>query len=259
MEDPITNAKNLTQEVLPIMNHYGFTDLNLDIEHTQNASSAAQMHFLQFMQTVKNELKKEPGRTLTVDVTTVDLLSNNNLIKPREAAKIADLVVVMAYDYHSQGSQVTGPVAPLSGAGIVSEYDTEAAIQNALLLMPRQKIILGVPLYGYEWETLGTVPRSAIIPNSGFAASNRRAEKLVAECATCSAQFDQTAQEAYVIYSDPATNTYHQIFYPTSKSTAEKIALAETNDLKGLALWSLGYEGQTILNPLQSYLQKSTE
>jgi spore germination protein YaaH len=254
MQDPVTHAGNLTGEVLPIMDKYGFTNLNLDIEHTRAASEAAQESFLAFTKAIRDDLKKDHNKTLTVDVTTMDLIDPTTLIRPKEVAKLSDDVVIMAYDYHSTGSSVTGPVAPLNGAGISSEYDTQAAVQNALLSIPRQKILLGVPLYGYEWDTLGSVPRSAIIPNSGNAASNRRVEKLVSDCATCSAKFDTMSQEAYVIYSDPQTNTYHQIFYPTSRSTLQKINLANENSLAGLALWSLGYEGPSIMSPLQKYI-----
>jgi spore germination protein YaaH len=69
-------------------------------------------------------------------------------------SKIADNIVLMAYDYHSTSSFVTGPVAPLSGAGIMSEYDVTAAVEKTLDLIPPQKLVLGIPLYGYEWETL---------------------------------------------------------------------------------------------------------
>ena len=100
----------------------------------------------------------------------------------------------------------------------MSEYDTEAAIEKALLVIPRKKLIMGVPLDGYEWETLGTNPRSAIIPYTGNTASNRRAEQLLLDCASCSATFDQTDKEASIIYLEPVTQTYHQIFYPTKSN-----------------------------------------
>lgn len=255
MQDPIVNANNLAHDVLPIMDQYGFTNLNLDIESTKRASPSAQTHFLQFAQTLKNALNNEGSKTLTVDITTYDLVSDQELIKPKELAAIADSIVIMAYDFHSTASSVSGPVAPLGGAGIESEYDVETAVQKALNVIPAEKIILGVPLYGYEWESLGNVPRSAVIPNAGQAASNRRAEDLVTSCATCSAQFDTTAQEAYVIYKDTDTGTYHHIFFPIEKSTSEKVNYAQNNHLGGLALWALGYEGTTILRPLEQYLK----
>lgn len=253
LENPVTNARNLTDDVLPVMDKYGFTNLNLDIEATREASPEAQKNFIQFARMVRDDLR-DHKKTLTIDVTTLDVINERTLIRPQEVAKIADSVILMAYDYHSTGSSVTGPVAPLQGAGTVSEYDAVSAVQNALHSIPKEKLYLGVPLYGYEWETLGNVPRSAIIPNTGYAASNRRAEKLLSECASCSAEFDEIDSESYVVYSDPATNTYHQLFYPTEQSTKQKVALAETNNLAGLALWALGYEGDSILKPLRDYI-----
>ncbi len=255
MQDPVVNATNMTSEVVPMMDQYGFTNLNLDIESTEEASPAAQKHFVQFTKTLKDALSKSGGKTLTVDVTTVDLIKSTTLIRPKKIAEIADNIVIMAYDFHSTASYVSGPVAPLGGAGIESEYDVETAVQKALTIIPSQKIILGAPLYGYEWETLGNIPRSAVIPNTGQTASNKRAESLVASCATCSAQFDDTAQEAYVIYKDTDSQTYHQIFFPIEKSTSEKINYVQNNHLGGLALWALGYEGNTILRPLEQYLK----
>jgi spore germination protein len=255
MTDPITHANKLMSEVLPIMNQHGFTNVNLDIEATKEASPEAQMHFVQFVQTIKNALTNDHGKTLSVDVSTLDMINNHYLINPKEIAKTADSIVIMAYDYHSTTSSVTGPVAPLEGAGIQSEYDVKAALAKALAVIPRQKIILGAPLYGYGWETIGTTPRSAVIPNSGVVASNKRAERLVSSCATCSAQYDMTAQEQYVIYRDTDTGAYRQLFYPTKQSMQSKVDLANTYNLGGLALWALGYEGDTIMDPLKAYLQ----
>src|SRR5579859_6577862 len=54
---PISHAKRLVTEVTPLIKTYGFSDLNLDIEYTQSASSEARIHFTQFVQEVKKELK----------------------------------------------------------------------------------------------------------------------------------------------------------------------------------------------------------
>ena len=159
----------------------------------------------------------------------------------------------MAYDYHFMGSFVTGPVAPGQGAGIVSEFDTESAVEAALQIMPSQKLILGIPLYGYEWETIGKVPRSATIPGTSLIISNQRAEDLLTTCASCSAEFDQTDKETHIIYQN-TNETYQQVFYPNRQSTQYKVDLAKQNSLGGIAVWALGYEGKTILEPLSAYL-----
>ncbi|PJC30359.1 hypothetical protein CO051_06115 [Candidatus Roizmanbacteria bacterium CG_4_9_14_0_2_um_filter_39_13] len=119
--------------------------------------------------------------------------------------------------------------------------------------MPSRKIFLGTPLYGYEWETLGNTPHSAIMPASGLVVSNRRAEEFIESCASCSAQIDSEARESYVIYQDQQTGTYHQMFYPDEQATLEKIKLTNKYNLGGVAVWALGYDGKTILNPLEKY------
>jgi spore germination protein YaaH len=170
--------------------------------------------------------------------------------------KIANNVVLMAYDYHSTSSFVTGPVAPLSGAGILSEYDVTSAVEKTLDLIPAIKLILGIPLYGYGWESLSQTPRSAIIPNTGLAVSNRTAEDLLSSCADCSVALDSQANEKYISSYQSDVNDYKTIFYPDIDSTQAKINLSNKLELNGLALWALGYEGSSILNPLQKYIEK---
>ena len=252
ISDPKNHAKNLVSDLKPIIEKYKFSDINLDIENTQIASPEARANFTEFISEVKRGL---PSQTITVEIAPTDPLKHN-LIDISAVSKIADNIVLMAYDYHSTTSYVTGPVAPLSGAGISSEYDVTAAIEKSLDLIPPQKLILGIPLYGYEWESLSDVPRSAVIPNTGVVASNRRAEDLLSICSSCSATLDKDADEKYITYFDQNFNDYHTIFYPDENSTEAKIKIVNNFQLEGLALWALGYEGNNILNPLISYKGK---
>lgn len=248
--NPVPNARNLVQDVKPFIRRYGFSDLNLDIEYTQEASDSARLHFIQFVQEVKKELP--PHTTLTIEISPLDVIKKQ-LIDLPSVGKIADNIVLMAYDYHSPDSYVTGAIAPLFGAGTLAEYDVATAVEKARQLIPSPKIILGIPLYGYEWETIGTIPHSAIIPDTGVLASNNRVEQLLDTCASCSAKYDTEAQEAYLVYKDASDQTYHQIFYPDKKTTSAKITFANQQQLGGIALWALGYEGNTLLTPLTMY------
>lgn len=252
VNDPIPSAQHLTQDVLPIMKKYGFTELNLDIESTSVASAEARKHFTQFVKEVKRGLGKSSGLTLSLDISPSAFIKKY-LVDPVAIASSIDSLIVMGYDYHYQGSAVTGPVAPLFGAGIMSEFDIQTAVQKALDIMPAQKIILGVPLYGYEWETIDDTPRSAVIPGTGLAASSNRVSQLLSNCSTCNAQFDKDALEKYIIYKDTETNTYHQLFYPDKQTMQAKILFAQKNHLGGMALWAMGYEDATILDPLKNY------
>jgi len=247
---PATSAANLVTQTLPIMQRFGFSDLNLDIEYTKDASDSARKQFTKFIQSVKNALPKTS--TLTLEISPVDVIQHR-LIDVPSVATFADTIIVMAYDYHAPDSFVTGPIAPLNGAGTESEYDVASATQKTLQVVTPKKVILGIPLYGYEWEILSAIPRTPNIPGSGTIASNRRVEAFLAQCATCSAQPDEDAQESFITYQSTGTNTNHIIFYPTRESTSAKIDFAERSGLAGLALWALGYEGNTVLTPLTSF------
>ena len=253
MTDPVQSANNLLADITPIMQEYGFTELNLDIEQVSDASPEARLSYTQFVKTIKNNLDKEIIKSLSIDVTASSFVKKTNLVDPSSIAPYVDRIIIMAYDYHYIGSYVTGPVAPGEGAGSLSEFDTSEAIKSALRIVPKDKIILGVPLYGYEWEAIGSVPRSAVIPGSGMTISNFRAEEFLASCATCSAEFDEIDKETHIIYKDQETGTFHQIFYPDEEAMVYKMKLAKSYSLGGMALWALGYEGETILEPLASY------
>jgi spore germination protein YaaH len=251
MEDSVVHAKNLMGDVVPLMHQYGFTDLNLDIENVRLASDESRVHFTQFVTEVKKHLDTKKGETLSLDLTASDFIKKD-LIDPRAIGPLVDHMIIMAYDYHYAGSSVTGPVAPLFGAGRTLEYDVDRAVQKALQVTPSEKIIVGAPLYGYEWETISDTPHAGIIPGTGVVATAKRIEGLAKSCATCSAQFDNESKEAYIIYKDDI-GTYHQIFYPDASSMKAKIDFALREKLGGLALWALGYEDSKILSPLSMY------
>jgi spore germination protein YaaH len=252
VSDPIEHADNLVSEAIPIMKRYGFSDLNLDIEYLDVASKEARMNFTKFVKEVKTKMKNINLGTLSIDVSPTAFVKDY-LVDPKEVSKYVDSMIIMGYDYHFQGSYVTGPVAPLFGAGNISEFDIKTAIEKALVLLPKQKIILGVPLYGYEWETITDNPRSPVIPGTGLTASSLRVQQLLSSCSTCSAQFDSIAQEKYVVYKDLKTDSYHQIFYPDKEIMSAKIKFAEKYNLGGIALWALGYEDLAILEPFNNY------
>lgn len=255
LENPIVSAQNLTSEVIPLMNKFGFTDLNLDVEMVSDASSDMRIRFAQFVAEVKKGIDNQKAGTLTIDISPIAFVKDKNLVDPKSIISNVDYVVLMAYDFHNPGSLVTGPVSPETGAGTVSEFDTETAVLRALTIMPASKLILGIPLYGYQWESINNTPRSATIPGSSIITSNLKAENFVESCASCSATFDNTDKEEYVIYKDQETGTYHQLFYPDIKSTQAKVDYAKNNNLGGMAVWALGYEGKTIISPLEKYIK----
>jgi len=252
VDKPVQSANNLIADSLPLMKKYHFQDLNLDIEDYAYASQKEQTNFTQFIKTIKQQLRNKKLGALTIEINPNDAITLN-LINIKAIAPYVDNIVVMAYDYHSPSSLVTGAIAPQTGAGIDASYDVTTTIEKTLQLAPSGKVILGVPLYGYEWETLSNAIHSAVIPGTAETASNSRMQSFLSSCATCNVFFDNEAQEAYVTYKDQTSGAYHQIFFPTQQSVQSKIALAKKEQLGGIGLWALGYEGSDMLTPLSRY------
>ncbi len=239
LDDPVASARTLASDALPLMKQHGFSDLNIDIERFGVASPDAQLAYTTFLRNVKEEIEKEDFGTLTVDIIASSLV-RPMLTDPVAVGEIADYVVLMAYDYYYLGSYVSGPVAPLGGAPDTYEFDVPMALAEAVKKIPKEKLLLGIPLYGYQWETLSDRQGAPTIPGGGSTASSKRAIELKEACATCSATFSPVTQSPILTYMDGAV--YNQIYYEDAASLAKKLNFARENGIGGVALWALGYE-----------------
>ncbi len=256
MSNPKFHARNMMNDIVPIMNEYSFHDVNLDIESFKEASPEGQLALTAFVKETRTLLNEnDDGKTLAIDISPTAFVKTF-LINPREVAPLVDYIVLMAYDYHYSGSTLSGPVAPIGGAGEYREFDVETGLKEALSIIPKEKIILGIPLYGYEWETLDKTPQAATIPGGSSVASSRRIEEMLKSCPSCQRGYDDTAKQPYVIFPDEKGLYYHQIFYENKQSMAEKCTLAEKYEIGGIALWALGYEYKDILDPVKEYKRK---
>lgn len=247
---PVESANNLVRDVAPIMKNKGFTDLNLDIESFMDATASARGNFTIFVRTVSRLVREQKLGTVTLDLIPISLVKEK-LYDAKALGEVVDRVVLMTYDYHYTGSYTSGANAPVGGAGETMEYDTETAVKEALKAISANKVLLGIPLYGYEWETINAASESATIPGGSSIASSRRIADFLATCATCSTQFDAVAGEPYLIY--PENDYFNQIYFENEASMKKKVALAEKYHLGGVALWALGYEDSVMLTPFAGY------
>ena len=249
--NPASSAATLVSSVLPAMKTYNFRDLNLDIESFRTASDSARANFTTFLATVTSAMHTA-GYTVTVELSP-SAFTKSYLTDPVAVGRYADYALVMGYDYHYTGSYVTGPIAPVHGVPSVRENDVATTIAAATAAIPPEKIILGIPLYGYQWEALTATPAAGVIPGSGVAASAARVASLSATCTTCTVTRDPIADERIIIKPDPTTGSIYQFFVPDQAALTSKLSLATEYHLAGIALWALGYEDESLLSPLSAY------
>lgn len=138
----------------------------------------------------------------------------------------ADLALLMTYEWgYRYGPPMA--VAPLNNVRQVVEYGITQISPN--------KILLGIPNYGYDW-TLPFVPGESAAETISNIEAPARAARYGAEI-----QFDETAQSPFYRYTDELGRP-HIVWFEDARSIRSKLNLIEEYGLAGASIW-------TIMNP----------
>ncbi|MBD5161254.1 MAG: LysM peptidoglycan-binding domain-containing protein [Oscillibacter sp.] len=149
----------------------------------------------------------------------------------------ADFVLLMTYEW----GYTAGPpmaVAPLPNVRQVLDY--------AVTEIPRRKIYLGIPNYGYDWPLpfrQGETRARSI--------SNQEAVELAIRYGA-EISFDRTAQSPWFEYTAP-DGTPHVVWFEDARSMSAKLRLISEYGLYGAGYWNLMRpypQGWAVLNAL---------
>jgi spore germination protein YaaH len=218
LHDPALRRQQVAAIVALVLAH-GYAGIDIDYESLH----AADRHpFTAFITSLAAALHSR-GRTLSVAVfakTSNAGYGQANLAQDYAAiGRAADQVRIMAYNYHWATSP-PGPVAPIGWVRAVLRY--------AKAQMPARKIILGVPLYGYDWSG-----------GRGTALSWLRAFQLATRY-RARPNYDAVAQEPWFGYT--AGGRRHVVWFENQASSRAKFAAAAGSGAGGVFLWMFGYE-----------------
>ena len=223
LTDPVVQERAMSS-ILAEAERIGVAGIQIDFENIPPEDREA---YTQFLRRLKERL--EPlGLTLSVAAAakTSDTTAGwGGATDYAAIGQIVDYFYIMAYDEHWLGGE-PGPVASLGWVEQVVRYATG--------VMPSQKILLGVPFYGYEWSLdpeLGTETNAAYGPGR----MQRRAAEFGAEVV-----WDPVAAENKAVF---LTDEGERIaWYPDERSLDAKLRLAYQYNLKGVAVWRVGLE-----------------
>lgn len=224
---------------------YPFAGVNIDIEYTGEVTDPLRKNLVLLMRKLNQHLdQKYDHVTLSIDMYA-SAADKYQLWDVPEIAQEVDYIVVMAYDFHRRSSTQAGPVAPLFGGKEYWDSDISENLQAFLRDVPSKKILLGVPFYGYEWQTTSTDPQATTFPNTGSTASFERVQNLIAEGQVLGVQeeWNEDALSPYLTYEEDG-ETY-VVYYENSRSLSYKLDYVNQLDLGGIAIWALGYEGNS--------------
>ena len=141
----------------------------------------------------------------------------------RLLGEAADAVLLMTYEWgYTYGPPL--PVAPLPNVRRVVEY--------ALTEIPADKILLGIPNYGYDW-TLPFVQGES----RATSISNQYAVTLAADNGA-DISYDSQAQAPFFRYRDDAGRE-HEVWFEDARSIRAKLSLISRYGLLGAGYWNL--------------------
>lgn len=233
---------------------YPVSGINIDFEYVGEVSPKLRNEFSDFMKNLKNHLNQKYRHiTLSVDVYA-SASSNPQLWDISVLAQQVDYFIIMAYDFHRRSSPVAGPVAPLFGGTQFWDSDINQYLKSFLSLVSPRQILLGVPFYGYEWQTTTQTSQALTYPDTGATASYERVQGILADKVKLKAveNWHDTALAPFITYIEDGKN--YVVYYENSRSLAYKLEYVKQLNLAGVAIWALGYEGKTrdLWEPMKS-------
>lgn len=217
---------------------YDLDGINIDFENVYDEDKDALTAFVGEM----SEMFRSMGLVSSIDVTVPAQSSYWSLCFDRKAlAEKVDYMMVMTYDEHWATSPVSGSVASLPWV--------ETNIEKMLKLVPKEKLLLGIPLYTREWiETKeGTRVRT-----KSKTLWMEDVDAIIAEKKLTPTHSDETGQD-YLSYQEDGKT--HRIWIENAKSIKSRLSLVHQYELAGVASWRKGFETDDIWAIYEDYLK----
>lgn len=222
------------ENILKVLKENGMAGVNIDIE---NVNSADRQAYTDFVRALVDKLRPEGLKvTLSIPAKTVDRLNDgwSGGFDYPALGRLADYIMPMAYDEHWFGGD-PGPVASINWVDAVVKY--------TISVMPAEKLVLGVPAYGYDWPENG---------GSGFAVTSAKAiTNATANGARI--QWDEQAKVPYYRYTRNGINRI--VYFEDSRSIGHKLDLVVKYGIGGIAIWRLGFEDPAMWQVIEDKLK----
>lgn len=262
LDNPQAQETTISEIVTEVKNR-GIDGVSIDIEYAGNPDPSYRAKFSNFVENTSNRMHQEiPGSQVTVAVYALSA-KQPQLYDIGALGASADSIFMMAYDFSVKGSKSSQPTAPLYGHKEGKYYyDIATAVEDFLKVMPAEKLILGVPYYGYNYLVYEPRVKGATRP-----AHSWRGKPAVQTYSIAQANvnpnmsgindykegWDEDAQVGWRAYKLAESDTWRMVFVEDEKSLGIKYDFAKSRNLAGVGIWALGFDdGHTELWTLLS-------
>lgn len=264
LSDDYAQQSAIEQSVMEVTKR-GIDGINVDFEYTGDPGQDYRDRFTSFVNRLTVEMHRQaPQSKVTVSVYATSV-KEPKIYDIASLSKVSDGIFMMAYDFAVAGSDVAMPTSPLYGyKNGTYWYDVSTAVDDFLTQMPANKLILGLPWYGYNYAV--SEPKVKAETNRGYYAYysvGRRtyrywvslngvaqpyavAQNNVRPDAEGVGNFttgwDNDGQVSYRAYYDANSGSWRMIFLEDVNSLGIKYDFAKSKNLGGVGIWALGFD-----------------
>lgn len=236
---------------------HGYTGFQIDFEHIYwtdrellsdlVARSAAALHSAGFQLSVA-VIPNAPGYVTTKDGFDAWMFREWRGAYDLEAlGKFADWISLMTYDQHTRWT-MPGPVAGWAW--------TIENVKYALKLVPGEKLLLGIPLYGYRWYA-DSPEQSQDGESPQLTAdqvSDTEAVRLAASYGKGKVEWDAEDHSPYFYFYRQQMREW--VYFTDARAFQDRVGLVDQYHLKGYSAWVLGTEDPKIWESMPDHAQR---
>ncbi len=226
--DGILNNVPLQQTIInnmiATMRAKGYYGINVDFERISPENRENYNAFLRRLVAALHPLGYVVSTALAPKSSDVQTGAWHGAHDYKAHGEIVDFVIIMTYEWGWSG----GPPYAVAPVDLVEEV-----IKYAVSVIPSRKIMMGMPLYGYDWPL-------PYMPGGRWARriSPQDAIRLAAQHGA-TIRFDQQTQSPTFRYFDD-NGKEHEVWFEDARSVRAKLLLVNEYDLRGVSYWLLG-------------------
>lgn len=232
----------LIANMIDVMQKKGYYGVNIDFERISPENRQLYNDFLRKVVDALHPLGYVVSTALAPKPSDYQTGSWHGAHDYAAHGEIVDFVVIMTYEWGWSG----GPPYAVAPVDLV-----EDVIRYAVSVIPSKKIVMGMPLYGYDWPL-------PYMPDGKWAKriSPQEAIKLAAEKGV-EIEFDRQTQSPTYKYFDE-NGIQHEVWFEDARSVQEKLKLVNKYDLRGTSYWVLGVpfpQNWTVLDEMYNIVK----
>jgi len=230
LNDPMIRQRHVSN-IVSLVSRLNYDGIDINYENIFVADKALFVLFLQELKVALAAIGKQLIVTVHAKPDPVGDWSGSEAHDYIGIGQAADLVRIMGYDFHWFGAE-PGPIAPADWVDKLLAY--------AISTIPKSKIVLGVPTYGYDWPLAQGQVGKGITYKYAISTASLYHVPVIEDA-------QQGPHFSYI-----QNGVVHEVWFIDAAALATLLDLVNKYDINGIVIWYLGSEDPKIYDVIQA-------